>query len=538
MSKPSKVIAIDIDGGRLTAVSGGVRNGRLMLERCVREALPEGLDVADPVAVGAWVKAQLKAHAMTARAAVIALERSGVVVKRLEFPGTPGADDELPSMVRLAMVRQLAMPSEGAAIDYLVVGDPGESGPTNVMAAALTSDRMDWVRRFVRAAGLTLVRVTLKSTGLAAVLAERVEQRDGASLVVTFDGPRCEFMVMGDGQILFSRHADLPASVEELKGDALAEACGAAAREAKRSWVSYRMAPVSREVESVFVLADPGWGEAVGEAIGEALELPVSVVHAGDRFGLATELQHDGVHGTSSCPAHWSMPLAGVLLEQAVDRPRLNLARVWKEPDKSAGLRQRVLAAALVALLAYGGVYTWLNLKRSDLQAELADLEEREGNITKRQMAAILASARAEHMTRWSEVSPEWLEHLGVVFDAVPVDGSVILGQVNGAAETAVWYERAKGERRGAVYSADRWTMGMRATLRVGGRAGARPIAEAFRGRFIADGRYVASPVGPDEADGAFNLLLTTSINDPTSVIENNVESADSGANEEEGGAS
>lgn len=519
-----KLIAIDISAGRLTAVSGGVQQGRLLLERCIREPMPEGLDPADGRAVGVWVRATLKRHRMHGSGVVVALERSGVVVKRLEFPGSPDPDTELPGMVRLAMIRQLALPSDGAAIDYLPAeGRTATSSATGVVAAALTSERMEWVRQLVRGSGLKLVRVTLRSTGLAAVLAERAEQIPGASLVMTFDGAHCEFMVMTDGQIVFSRHADLPGPIEGAEGDALAAVIDGAAREAKRSWVSYRMSPGSVDVGSVFVIGDPGWSEQTAVRVAEAVEMPTHVVHGRDRFSVAPERQHDGVFDGSACPAHWAMPLAGVLLEQATDRPRLNLARVWKQPDPRASSRKVAMLAALAALIAWGGAYTWFNMQRAALGDTLASLQERRGEVGRRYMQGVLASAQRQHLERWAGASPGWLDHLSHLSSAIGDDGRAIFGTIAGAADSMT-VSYGHDRRAGGAYDPAKWASGTELRFTLSGAAKSQAAADALRGTFVDDDLYLTVPVGND--DGAhgegefpypFTIVLTTGAARPPS---------------------
>ena len=98
---------------------------------------------------------------------------------------------------------------------------------------------------------------------------------------------------MTDGQIVFSRHADLPGPIEGAEGDALAAVIDGAAREAKRSWVSYRMSPGSVDVGSVFVIGDPGWSEQTAVRVAESVEMPTHVVHGSADPLVPVAASHD-----------------------------------------------------------------------------------------------------------------------------------------------------------------------------------------------------------------------------------------------------
>ncbi|MBC7835689.1 MAG: hypothetical protein H7Y88_11405, partial [Phycisphaerales bacterium] len=120
-------VALSIENDRMVAVAATIATARVRIDAWTAAARPSNVDMSDAVAVGQWVAAELRQAGLLGAAKrgglVFAVPRGEVVLKRIAFPGNPGAA-ELPEMVRLQMLRQLTVSPETAAIDFISLGSP------------------------------------------------------------------------------------------------------------------------------------------------------------------------------------------------------------------------------------------------------------------------------------------------------------------------------------------------------------------------------------------------------------------------------
>jgi len=220
-----RLIGIDLDGDRLTAVAASVGKSAVTVESWLAVARPDGLDTRDADATGAWIKSEFAKAGWTKGRLVIAVPRGDVILKRLPIPSAGVAsDDDLAGAVRLQMLRQLTVSLEGTAIDYSTSAPPGPGGgDLVVMAAALPGDRFAWLKGVARGIGMGIACMGLRSAGIAALLADASQRRSGPILGISPGWGSTEFVVVeeGDRSMVADRGAnaglapgDLPPALE------------------------------------------------------------------------------------------------------------------------------------------------------------------------------------------------------------------------------------------------------------------------------------------------------------------------------------
>ena len=239
----SPTIAIDLGRRRLRAVEAGLGAGSLRVRRVLVEPVPEDLDRDDAAALGRWAGRELSRARFSKAAATFAVSREHVVMKRITLRTAEA--DELPEMARLALGRDLPFDADEAVIDFVAVS--GGASSTEVLAVAVPRRMLTFIRQMATAAGLDIVRISLRNMGTAALIGslqgkDRAETPGFGVLVVDITGERVEFSVVVDGVIRFSRAGDLP-SLDEP--DRIAEAV---ITETRRTWMSYRIVGDSDDV--------------------------------------------------------------------------------------------------------------------------------------------------------------------------------------------------------------------------------------------------------------------------------------------------
>jgi len=499
-------VALNIENDRLVAVAAVVHADRVVIGQSHTAPKPAGLDLSDTTEVGKWLAGELRAAGMwgaARRGAVIfGVPRGEVVLKRIAFP--PGTDDdELPSMVRLQVVRQLTVSPENAAIDFVpLAASAGVVLPAGrvVLAAALQGDRLQWRREVCSAAGIRLRRVGLQSAGAASLLAEASQRRTGGTLGIALGRESTEFVIVEDGQLVFARATDLIRPMGADEGEAFAQRVSV---EAKRTWMSYRASPDSPQIEAVTVLGADELSKLVATRCGETLDLP-SAAAGYPRFVEAPPGM--GEEERSAVAA-----LAGLLAEPVIGRPTLDFANPRRVPDVAGARRRLVLLGALGAIVLGGGAYTLARLDLHARAAELAQLKETWADQSAEYSEFIRARARVEHLRRFREAGIDWLAHMDMLTAQMPDPRDAVLDSISGRSEVAVVYTLEKDK---PAYASAAWSESLDATMALAGAMKRRDVADALRSRLVADRRYSVLTRGSDVPD-RFDWTLETSLRNP-----------------------
>lgn len=506
-------VAINLENDRLTAVCGEVRDrgkgpGRLEIRSWVSVDRPAGVEPADTTALGRWVGDVLRERGLFRAArsggAVFAVPRGEVVLKRIVFPPGTSASD-LPGMVRLQLVRQLTVSPEHAAVDFVPI-TPGipdgkrrgagsaPAGSVSVLAGALQGDRVAWRRQVAKSAGIRLRRLGLRAAGAAALLAEAAQRRGGSTLGITLGSGSTEFAVVEDGQLVFARATDLfrPDAAEDVEAFAQKVAV-----EAKRTWMSYRVAPETTEIEAVVVLGADETARQVAGACAGVLELPSEAQDYPAFVEVPAEM------GPADRTA--MAPLVGLLAERVLDRAAMDFANPRRAPDLAAARRQRVLLAALVAIVGGGSLWTAARMDLQRQQQTVRELEARLSDLGPRYSEAVRTRAWADHVDAWMSARVDWMAHLAEITAMLPDARAGVLERLEASGQSAVSFDPP----RARSYQDGSWQTLTSAAFEVVGTVRNRDIADAFRKTLVEDSQYQVESRGPDTSD-RFDLILRT----------------------------
>jgi hypothetical protein len=505
------LIAIDLDGDRLGAVCASVVGSKVRVRSWRRARRPERVDPADAAAVGGWIADELRQADMPRAGVVWAVHRGEVVLKRISLPrGDTGKAADLAGMVRLQMARQMTVPMEGTAIDYVPIAEdgrfveegeavPGGSSVT-VLAGALPGDRFGWLRLMAGAAGLKFSRIGLRASGAAALLGEASRARSGPILGVVPGLSTTEFVIVADGRLVFARAAEvgLPESVEDLDGYAEKVVI-----EARRTWMSYRVGRDSGEVEAVAVVGEGRIAEVVGKRCGEALEMPV------ERFRLPAAIELP--ERLSELDRCLLSPLAGLIGEAVIAQPTLDFASPRRAPDLAARRRQRLLLSTLGVIVFGGGLYVAAGYELGRLASRVETAKDKRANLERKYMEFLLQDARLKNVESWRQPRIDWLAHARWLSAQLPDPRDAQLDELSGDMNAGVTFVTTPD----LSYSKGRFSSFQEARLVLKGRVAQRDIANSIRGRLMASESYRVDSPGPDVPD-AFDYVLITEDTDPS----------------------
>lgn len=489
--KKRDTAVVDIDRQRVTVTLASVDAGRSVVKSCRSFARPAEVDPFDGSAVGLWIREKLKEAGAAGARVFLSLPRGDVVLKRLSIPSGVGvAEEDVVGAVRLQMSRQLSVPPESSAIDYVPMA-PAATAPADgpgvawVTAAALPGDRLDWCRGIGRAAGIRLSRIGLRCFGAGHVLAEESLRRDGGVLGVVPTGSSVEFVVVESGQVMLARAVDIPWPADDAADlNAYADRVSV---EAKRTWMSHRAAGGEGSAQVVMVLGSGPGADKVCERCSLSLEMPgVTLVPPGA----------SAVRGEPEPTSSVASSSVGLLLEEASGRPTLDFLHPRRAPDRAARRRQYVLGGVLAAVMGIGTPVVLSQLELSSLDDELRRHRE---VVTRRQadVAEMMAEhARLSHLERWSGVRVDWIAHIGALSEQVPSPPEALVDGLDGSMNAQVDFTA-----KGGQYAGGTWSSAQTSSFTIRGRVQQRETAAALRGRLAAGEVYSVDSPTPDTGD-------------------------------------
>lgn len=504
MSQTRAWIVAEVDGRRFSALSATVAPAGVQVHAWCTATRPDDVPPDDAEAMGRWAARELDAAGIRRGAILICVPRAEVVLKTLSLPrGDEGeiAPAELLAMVRLQMSRQLTVMPEGAPIDFVDLtaraagGDPAQQ---HVLAAALPTDRMAWMRRWCEAAGLKLAGMGLRSFGTASVASEPASRSPGSVLAVSLGFTGVEFGVIADGCLTFARAADLPrpAARDQVHGFA-----DRVVVEARRTAMGLR--PAGAALDAILTVGDDALSRTVAARLGESLGLPSSTVALPTLITVPPSMPDDARAALA--------PLAGLLVDRALGRTTADFVNPRRAPDRNARVRQLGLAAVFALVVLVGAGYLFADRRLAGLDREIAALGEQHRTLTGEYSRFLLDHARVSHAESWIGGRVDWLAHLRRVSDLAPEAGQARFEALSGVLRAAPTFTP---RARGARYPDGAWSAQTQATFDMAGRVSSRAVAVDFRGRLVADATYRVESGSPD-VDDRFDLTAVSTLPRP-----------------------
>lgn len=485
-------IVIDLDETRLAAIECAV-GASVSIRRSVEARLPDGIALDDASAVGRWLAETLDAAKFGRGDVLMSLPRREAVLKGLHFPDTADARDELVEMVGLQMDRHVS-----TAVESSTTIDFGEErvrdGKLHVLAAAVPTQRLEYLRQVLRTAKRGLAGVTLRSLGAA-----RLASEAGSELIVTIGARSAEFAHVSQGRLLFSRAIEIERPAEP--GRAIEHYAEKLSVEAKRTWMGLRVSVDGPAVDRVVVLGAGDVADEVAVRCGHATQLEAETRFVAPWLAVQREAAGDALAGV--------LPLAGLLCPTA--GRLIDFEHPSAPPDRTARTRQVALGSVLALIVLGGGGWVLAQGAIGRLESQVRLARETNGEVRSAYEAQLVSRARLAHFRAVREPDVSWLAHLDSVARAVAGEPRAILDNFTGTAETEV---RFNPEGSGLLGGA--WTLGRSVAIGIAGRGIDEPATARVREALLEGGIYRVQTQGPD-GNAGFKLRLGSGIAEPAS---------------------
>jgi len=379
----NRLVAVDFDSRQLRIVQSRRQGDRMRVTKMNCTPMPEGMDIADPKAVGEFLARTLKSMHLGSSGLVMSVPRGQAVLNSLTLPpGTPPS--EFAGMVQFQMEKELAFRQEEAVIDYTteshydVEAADGEAVGESVLAGAVRLPVVDYYRQIALSAGAKLHRLGLRPyADRRCAEACTLIERDARVLLVHITADETEISVLRNGALEFSRSAvvSVPAP-----GEHGGEAVEALVREVSRSLQSYQ-AEQAGEISKILLAGGTGIEALAADALADGIGVHCELLNPAVALGLAEDSP-----GTSSF-----LSALGLAISRAEDEPLPFDFLNPKRPPIRRDMKKRRMAmiAGAAALVVVGSMaFGWVKLGEKNARvASLRRDKSEKGKGSKRDRA-------------------------------------------------------------------------------------------------------------------------------------------------------
>jgi Tfp pilus assembly PilM family ATPase len=346
----SRLLALEWDAKEARVVVGRKRGTAVVVEQAFAAPLPQreegGTAEAD---VGGAIAKALADHGLSRVEALLAVGRASIELKFLSTPPVP--EEELPDLVRFQAMRQFTSLGDDWPLDFVPLG-PTADGGTNVLAAAISADLVEQIKKTCSAAHVSVSRLVLRPFAAAALLKEQLD--DGkCRMIVDLLQDEADLTVLIGPQVIFPRTVRLPAVPE---AEALARVLLA---EGRRTMIAAQNQLGGRRVEEVVIFGDGEHHSTLKALLEKELSLTVRLIDPFERVECVgdAKLKKPEYPGTFA-------PLLGMLLDEAVARPPvIDFLHPRRRPPAPNKRKTYILAGGLAAsILAALGFFIQMQL--------------------------------------------------------------------------------------------------------------------------------------------------------------------------------
>jgi len=417
--KAGRFCALDFDGRQLRIVEAESSGGRTRIRKAVAADMPEGLDLADARAVGAFLGQTLNTMHLSTAAVLMNVPRSKAVLKPLVLPPASGPA-ELARMVRFQAEKELAFRPEEAVIDFTIESHYGAEPPPedepqgeHVLLAAVQRPVLEYYQQIAEEAGVRLLRLGLRPyANRRCVEAYGPPRTGGRVALVHIAADETEIDVMEKDGLTFSRSAVIavppsPDDNEPISGEAVATVV----QEVTRSLQSYMGVERGQGIEALVLAGGTGIEIQVAESLAGRLNVPCEVLD----LSSALQLREAAPDASGFVSA------LGLAVGQGdADAPPfdfLNPKRAPVERDLTKMLTAAGVAAiVLVVMAAFAGA----GLHWYKAASEVGRLAKQLDVLKKGNKKVAALRHRVETIEKWVSAGRHWLDQWAYLTGVFP----------------------------------------------------------------------------------------------------------------------
>lgn len=369
----SRLLALEWDAREARVVVARRRGKTAIIEQAFAEPWRRAGEAADGSAssdtrLGQRLAEMLAEHGVKKIDTLVAVGRANIELRLLTLPPVP--PEELPDIVRFQALKQFSSVGENWPIDFVPI-ESTTAGPINVLAAAISPDLVEQIRRTCAGAEVDPKRLVLRPYA-AASLWQRHTGAPGCILMIDLLAEEVDLSVLVDGHVGFLRTVRLPG------GDDAEERAKWLSGEAKRTIAAAANQFGGRRAERVVFCGDNADFAPLRKAFEPLVNLPLELFDPFDGLTLDKTVadrrpEHRGRYAA----------LLGMVVEEAAgEATGVDFLNPRKAPEPPNRRRLYSLVGAIAATLAVlVGYWTWSQFQDYDdrllaIRKEIAEVDE------------------------------------------------------------------------------------------------------------------------------------------------------------------
>jgi hypothetical protein len=346
--------------------------------------------------------------------ALVGVERSSIEILHFTLP--PAKDTELPELVAHQAMRESPSIGEHSVVDFVPIHD-NPSTPRGVIAAALSPDERERIRRTCEAAGLKPARMLLRPFAAASLFLRTASPSEETYLLVNRITEEVDLTIVVDGRPVFFRTVRLPEGADPSQ---LTERL---LMEINRTLAAAPQTHLGGEtVECVYLFGRDDDHQDLVARVREDLFLPAKVSNPFEVLRVEEELIPED--------SGRFVPLLGMLLDEAAGSHAVDFLHPREKPKPVSRKRIAAIVGAVlaVAVLVVGHqrYSTWAEID-ADCEALREELDELKKATDKADDLGKLVDA----VGAWKSSEVVWLDELRDLSLRLPSARNLMLSQMS-----------------------------------------------------------------------------------------------------------
>jgi len=414
-----RFIAIDFDSRHVRIAQGEQTAGGARIVKLATADVPEGLDTADPQALGALLGRTLDQMHLRNTPIIMSVPRGQAVLKPVILPPV-ATTSELAGMVQYQAEKELSFRPDEAVVDFTLQSHYGiehapggqEAEGEHVLVAAVRRPVVEYYQAVAKAAGARLLRLGLRPyANMRCVQAYVPHEGAGRVALVHVTADEAEIDVMDAGALTFSRSAvvKVPASGDPAD-PAVRDAVGTVVTEVARSLQSYVGVERDHCIDVLLVAGGTGIEPHVREELFRRLSVRCELLNPAQALGL-----EDSGPAASAFVSALGLAL-GQGSEAAPPFDFLNPKRPVVQRDLKKAAAIAAVAALVLVLLSVVGSAA---LYRYAAESRVSALTEEYNKLKEENRKIGALAKRIETVDSWVRAGRNWLDqwaYLSAVF--------------------------------------------------------------------------------------------------------------------------
>lgn len=414
----ARLIALEWDAKELRLAVGRTRGTSLVVEQALSVPLPPreaGKESAGETEVGSALASAVANLGLGRCEAFVAVGRANIELRFLSTPPVPA--EELPDVVRFQALRQFTTLGEEWPLDFVPLS-PTSDGGMNVLAAAISPELVEQIRKACAAANLTVGRLVLRPFAAASLLQQELAD-SRCRMIIDLLRDDADLTVLIGPQVIFPRTVRLPTLTEP---EPLAKAI---LGEVRRTIIAAQNQLGGRRVEEVIMFGDGAHHSVLKQLLEKELSLSVRLVDPLERVEWSdTQAPRPELPGTFA-------PLMGLLTDEAAGRaPAIDFLHPRRRPEPPNQQRRLAVAGAAVAALVLLG-FGLLQWQLWTLDAQITRLTIERNNQDKLAKKSAEPVRNVAKLDEFASRDTVWLDELARLAQRLPPPEAVIVTELS-----------------------------------------------------------------------------------------------------------